>query len=161
MDEVANHKTITHEFPIWRDKADFILVIHLSELDVPKEWKWEQIWAKQLGINVFEICCIPFVSYGLALGDWVTTRPFEERTYVIDRIVKKNGHTTYRVWFNSKRDWGSTIDDLQNLGCFVEARWEKSGLIAVDAPGPSVRSKVEVYLKALEATWDIEWEIGT
>jgi hypothetical protein len=157
----GDHKTITHEFPVWRETSDFILAKRLNESDVPEKWKWEQIWARQILDNVFEICCIPFFSYGLALGDWVNTKPLDERKYVINDIVEKKGHTTYRVWFQSKAEWNSTIDEIQTLGCLVEVRWEKSGLIAIDAPNSTIREKLENFLRNLEeTTLDIEWEIG-
>ncbi len=155
-----NSKTLTHDFPLWRDRANFILVAHLKDPDVPKEWKWEQIWARQIEINLFEICCIPFFYYGLALGDWVNTKPLDERKYVIKDIVEKQGHTTYRAWFHSKADWSSTIDEIQSLGCSVEARWEKSGLIAIDAPTSGARMELERFLRNLETAWDLEWETG-
>lgn len=155
-----DQKTITHDFPIWREKADFILAARLTEADVPKGFKWEQIWAKRVGDGTFEICCIPFVSYGLALGDWVSTKPVEERTYVINQIVQRSGHHTYRVWFNSTMRRGSTIYQIQKLGCLVEERWKDSNLVAVDSPDPGSSMELEHILKDLEETLDIEWESG-
>lgn len=156
----GNHKTITHDFPVWREKSDFILVVHLDEPDVPKEWKWEQIWARQVGDNVFEVCCIPFVSYGLALGDLVDTESLEEKNYVIRKVLEKKGHTTYRVWFINLDRWHSVIENIKDLGCQVEVRWEKSKLIAIDAPTADVRNALDLYLSELESNEIVQFETG-
>ncbi|MBX7062351.1 MAG: DUF4265 domain-containing protein [Pyrinomonadaceae bacterium] len=159
--ETKDRQTITHDFPVWRERADFILAARLPEADVPKGFKWEQIWAKQVSDGTFEICCIPFVSYGLALGDWVSTKPLEERIYVIHQIVQRSGRRTYRVWFNSALQRSSTIYQVQKLGCLVEERWKNSDLIAIDSPNLSSSLELENILKELEESLDIEWETGS
>ena len=60
-----------HLNPAWRDRANFIAFVSI-ELDEPGE-RWEQLWARQIANNLFEICCIPFFAYDLALGDQVDT----------------------------------------------------------------------------------------
>jgi len=52
---------VQHETPVWRERANFIIG---AALDAPG--KWEQLWARQVGPNRFELCCIPFMTYGLA-----------------------------------------------------------------------------------------------
>lgn len=156
----GDHKTITHDFPIWREKANFMLAVRLVEPDVPKKWKWEQIWARQIRDNVFEICCIPFVTYGLALGDLVGTEPLDERKYVINKVVEKKGHTTYRIWFLDMDKWQSTTEAIKDLGCLVEIRWEKSKLIAVDAPSNEIEKLLKIYIGKLEAEGVVNYEIG-
>ena len=156
----GDHKTITHDFPVWREKANFILAAHLDDPDVPKKWKWEQIWARQIQDNVFEICCIPFVTYGLALGDLVGTEPLNERTFVINKVLEKKGHTTYRIWFLDMDKWKSVTEAVRDLGCSVEIRWEKSKLIAIDAPTDEIAKLLNVYVRELEADGVAKYEIG-
>lgn len=156
----GDHKTITHDFPVWREKANFILAVRLNDPDVPKEWEWEQIWARQVEENVFEICCVPFFAYGLALGDFVNTATVEGKKYSINEILEKNGHTTYRIWFRDLDKWNSVIENIKDLDCLVEIRWEKSKLIAVDAPTSEVRNTLESYLTELEAVGIIRFEAG-
>jgi hypothetical protein len=45
---------VQHETPVWRERANFIIG---AALDAPG--KWEQLWARQVSPNRFELCCIP------------------------------------------------------------------------------------------------------
>ncbi len=100
-----NDGVITHDFPVWRKKANFILALNLEESDVPKNWKWEQIWAMQVENNIFEVCCIPFFAYGVALGDLVTTHTLNGKQYVVNKVVERKGHSTFRIWFQNMDRW--------------------------------------------------------
>lgn len=155
-----NAKMITHDFPVWRKKANFIVAAQIREPDISDLVKWEQIWTRQLEENVFEICCIPFLVYGLSLGDFVNTTRVEGEDYIIDEIVKKNGHITYRVWFFDISEWDIVVKQIKKLGCLVEIRWDKSKLIAVDVPTIEARKKLEVYLTELEAGGSVKCEIA-
>jgi hypothetical protein len=53
-----NTNKIVRDFPVWRDKSNFILAVRLKESDVPDNWKWEQIWVRQMEENLFEVCCM-------------------------------------------------------------------------------------------------------
>lgn len=155
-----NDGVITHDFPVWRKKANFILALNLAGPDVPKEWKWEQIWARKIEDNTFEVCCIPFFAYGLALGDLVNTHTLNGKQYVINEVIERMEHSTFRVWFLEIEKWSFVIKNIQKLGCLVEIRWEKSKLIAIDAPAPEIRSKLESYLKDLESMGIVTCEIA-
>lgn len=154
------NNTITHDFPVWRDKANFILAAHLKDPDVPEEWKWEQLWARQVQKNVFEICCVPFFAYGLALGDFVSTATIEGKYYAVDAILRKSGHTTYRIWFLDIGKWNSIVESIEELDCAVERRWEKSKLIAVDAPTSEIGRTLESYLTELDSVGVIKYEVS-
>jgi hypothetical protein len=41
--------------------------------ELAEEDRDEQLWARQVGDRRFEICCIPFFVYDMALGDVVET----------------------------------------------------------------------------------------
>lgn len=154
------YETITHDFPVWRDQANFILASRLNEPDVPEKYKWEQIWARQIKENLFELCCIPFFTYGLALGDHVSAATFEGREFVINRLEKSGGQKTYRLWFLEISNWGSIIDEISGLGCFAEVRWEESKLISASAPSPETKKLLENYLVKLKSKGEITWEPG-
>jgi hypothetical protein len=160
MDKIKNNQIIVHDFPAWREHSNFIIAAKLVEPDSPNEWRWEQIWARKIDENLFEICCIPFFTYGLALGDLINTKPSNGRQYVINEIVEKSGHITYRIWFLNTGNWNGIIDDITNLGCIVEVRWEKSKLIAVDAPNFEIKEKLELYLTELESKGSAKCELS-
>jgi len=45
----------------------------------------------QLAAEGFEVCCIPFFVYDLALGDVVAASPRDSRKSVVDRVVAPSG----------------------------------------------------------------------
>ncbi|UAL29269.1 DUF4265 domain-containing protein [Nocardioides rotundus] len=82
----------THAEPVWRERANFII-----NAPLPEAGRFEQLWAKQVGENQFEICCIPFFLYDLALGDTVETAPQGSRQYVLSRVLNRSGRYLPRV----------------------------------------------------------------
>lgn len=150
--------TIVHNFPIWREKANFILAVALTNPDVPSEWKWEQIWARQIEENIFEICCIPFFAYGLALGDLVDTQTVEEKNYVIKSLVKSSTNQTIRVWILDLANKDSIVESIIKLGCLVEFRGENSKLISIATITNSSAERVRNYLSKMELDGFLNYE---
>jgi hypothetical protein len=73
----------------------------------------EQLWAKRLGDTEFEICCIPFILFDVALGDVVQT----SSDYWFQRVLKPSGRFVFRAWFGDSyfpRD--EIVKELQQLG---------------------------------------------
>jgi hypothetical protein len=155
----GNNNIITHDFPVWREKANFIIAVRLHD-DVPNAVDWEQIWSTQVEENVFEVCCIPFFAYNIALGDLVTTSRQGSRKYAIEKVVEQSGHKTYRIWFLNMDNWGIAVHAIRKLGCLVEKRWERSKLISVDAPTFAVAEQLEAYLKKQEDNQELNYEVG-
>src|SRR5947199_5228528 len=83
-------KDATHSEPVWRERADFIIGARL-----PEHGRSEQLWAKKLSKNRYEICCIPFFLYDLALGDIVETNDDHD----LVGVVQRSGRFVFRVWF--------------------------------------------------------------
>lgn len=80
----------THQDPVWRERSNFIFGANLAE-----ENRWEQLWGRQVGNLQFEICCVPFFVYGMALGDVVET----DDDYMSIGVVKASNRAVFRVWF--------------------------------------------------------------
>ncbi|MBX3293414.1 MAG: DUF4265 domain-containing protein [Acidobacteria bacterium] len=161
MRDTESTRIVVHDFPAWRDKANFIIASYLGDdSEVGDLVEWEQIWAQQIAQDRFEICCIPFFAYDLALGDKVVTRPFNSKEYVIDSIIQKSGHRTYRLTFFRNDKWNETIEDIMSLGCLVESRWARSKMISIDAATPEKAVGLEKYLNKLEGANEITWESG-
>jgi hypothetical protein len=125
-----------HANPVWRDRSNFIIRVLLPDLAAS-----EQLWARKLSDHEFEICCIPFLTYGIALGDVVET----DEDYNVQRVVRSSGRSVFRIWFGSS-DWGKDVvaADLAGLGSLVE--WSSRDLMALDAPNPETAKKVTEYL---------------
>lgn len=151
----------THDFPVWREKADFIITSRLGEeLGIDDLLNWEQLWARKVDGNRFELCCIPFFAYGLALGDIVETDSLDSKKYVVTGVVSRSGRSTFRIFFQSVLRWNEIIDEISSLGCSVEVRWPQSKLIAVDASSGTYCDLLKSYLSELEKQNEINWENG-
>jgi hypothetical protein len=93
----ARREFVVHEDPVWRALADFIVHAELPQEGRPK--RFEQLWSRQLGADRFEVCCIPFFVFNLALADVVTTVAKVGRTYVVEKVVEPSRRYVFRVWF--------------------------------------------------------------
>lgn len=129
---------ITHSAPVWGTKSNFIIRVSLN--DSGMTGGTEQLWARQIDQLTFEVCCIPFFAYGLALGDVVECSP----EFTIQTRLNCSGHQTLRV----------AIADFENQHKIHEAlhgwvlttgllhEWYSQGYLAVDLP-PSLRETLD------------------
>jgi hypothetical protein len=120
----------------------------------------EQMWLKQLDERRYEVSCIPFRVYGLALGDHVEL----EEGQFISQVVQGSGRRVLRVFFTDPRP-SVTGDDLrQDLVRAVElagllSEWSGDRHVAIDMPSSSdmrgVYASVTREIEAGSAVW--EW----
>ncbi len=134
---------------MWGERSDFIVGAVLENGEGT-----EQLFARQLQPYRFELCCIPFFTYGLALGDVVET----DDDYTITGVVEPSGRKTVRVWFGDTllpRD--DVADSARVLGALVE--WSSTNLLAVSAPDEATADRL---VERLEAWSDdgLIWELG-
>lgn len=130
-----------HENPVWRRKANFIIAADIAEDSDKREW--EQLWARQISDFRFAVCCIPFFVYDLALGDEVET----DENYVIKKVVKTSGHSTFRVWFGESsyvKIREEITNKMQQLGCEIE--WSSENLLAISAATDELAQSVISFL---------------
>ena len=66
---MAEPMDVIHPEPVWRERADFIISAPL----LLEEGRAEQLSAWHEEDHLFEICCIPFFVFDVALGDVVET----------------------------------------------------------------------------------------
>jgi hypothetical protein len=148
--EMTEPKEVIHPEPIWRDRADFIIGAPLSEAG-----RAEQLWARRVDGHLFEICCIPFFVFDLALGDLVET----DGGYNIVGVVQHSGRSVFRVWFGeSFRPRQEIADQLSDLGALLE--WSSVNLLAVDADGTSRAQVVADFLAEREAEGQLKYKTG-
>jgi hypothetical protein len=144
-----------HETPVWRERADFIIGAPLEE---PGEW--EQLWARRLGPNRFELCCIPFLAYGLALGDVVETETRDGHEFLVARVAERSGRYTMRVWFLDTAVADEVAERLTGLGALLEWRGHWSRLLAVDAANEKMTHAVAEALRPHEDAGRLHYETG-
>lgn len=155
MMDVTNQDFVVHLSPVWRDRADFIIRADIEEEGLPR--RFEQLWARQLGERRFEVCCIPFFVYDLALGDEVEA----DSQYVIQRVVRPSGRYTFRAWFGNSSHAGArdeVIDALRDLNSGLE--WYSENLLAIDAIDDAHAQDVANLLHQRQTLGHLTYETG-
>jgi hypothetical protein len=148
---------IVHREPIWRDRADFIINAELAEADRPH--RFEQLWARRLQDETFEICCIPFFLFDIALGDVVKTTSKGDRRYVLEKVVKPSGRYVFRVWFgDSFHPRDEIAEELEAMGALIE--WSSPNLLAVDAADEQHAKRLADFLAEREQKKQLIYETG-
>jgi uncharacterized protein DUF4265 len=153
----AQQEFVVHPNPVWRERANFIVHAELPEQDRPR--RFEQLWARQLVVDRFEVCCIPFFVFNIALGDVVTTSPKGGRKYVVAKVVEPSGRYVFRVWFGQSVEPRDGIaDQLKTLGSLIE--WSSRNLLAVDAADGEHAQLVADVLMRHEKAGHLVYETG-
>jgi hypothetical protein len=123
----------THPAPVWGPKANFILRADLDAFGMAG--RIEQLWARQTDHDTFEICCIPFFTYGISLGDKVEA----DSEHYVQRVIIKGGHKTLRVAITEDKE-----DDCHEIlhgwadGTGLLYEWHGASYLAVDLPPDSL-----------------------
>lgn len=117
----------THPNPVWREKANFIFGAKIIEHE--QQVGWEQMWARRLDEFRFEVCCIPFFTYGINLGDEIET----DNEFNFMKIINKSGQFGIRIWFGNIRDDSDVAREdicefLRENGSLLE--WSSKNLLA-------------------------------
>lgn len=144
-----------HQNPVWQDKANFIIAAYLGEKDGRGEW--EQLWALRLDDRHFSLCCIPFFAYDLALGDEVET----DENYVVMRVTKSSGRSTFRIWFGTSTATGikdDVVSKMMQVGADIE--WSSENLLAISAADVDQTQVVVDYLEAQHSVGSLTHETG-
>ena len=150
-------KIRVHPDPVWRKRSNFIIRAQLPTEYHP--WRFEQLFARRLSENTFEICCIPFFMYNIALGDVVATTATEDSKYLVTSVVKPSGRYVFRVWFGESLRFARDITEkLEALGSLIE--WSSVNLLAVDAIDQDHAQVVADLLAEHERLGHLVYETG-
>lgn len=139
-----------HAEPVWRERSDFIIGAEL-----PEEGCTEQLWARQIDDRLFEVCCIPFFLYDVALGDVVET----DDSYSVVRVVEPSGHHVFRAYFDPpflRRK--QIVEHLTVLAALLE--WSSESMISIDALDLEHARQIATYLQQREDRGDLVFELG-
>lgn len=149
-----------HPKPVWRDRANFIIMGRIDSGGPVSGPSTEQLWARQVDDFQFEICCIPFFLYNLALGDIVATGTLGEDQYLIDSVMKESGRFVFRVWLGESTDPDELSNLLAQAGCLLERQTDTSRLLAIDAATEEIAQRVADILQNRENSGQIHYETG-
>lgn len=146
-----------HLDPVWRDRSDFIIAADISSQGTAASR--EQLWVRQISDTEFELCCIPFFLYDVALGDVVETETSGPRKYVISRVVKPSGRYVFRAWFGeSFQPRDEVAEALEALGALLE--WSSRNLLAIDSRDAGHAQVIADFLAEREAKGHLVYETG-
>jgi hypothetical protein len=126
----AMSRIATHSNPIERPTPSFMLRARLDELEGDENF--EQLWTKRVGKDRFELCCIPFFAYDLALGDVV--RADEENDYVVQSVEERSGNGVVRIAVKRDDDVDEVHIRLHDLVGRLEYlyEWFQAGYLAIN-----------------------------
>ena len=142
-----------HTSPVWRSRANFIFAAHLGVKDGRNEW--EQLWGEKTAQGRCVLCCIPFFTYDVALGDEVET----DSESMLKTVVKRSGQVTFRLWLDgqSPDERQITAVEIEKMGALLE--WSSDNLLALSVPeGNAVR--IAAYLHKQEQDGRLQYETG-
>lgn len=154
---MTRQRYFQHLEPVWRDRSNFIIAADISSQGTAAEY--EQLWARQISDNQFELCCIPFFLSDVALGDLVETGVAGPRQYLISRVVAPSGRFVFRVWFGQS-SWSreEVATALENLGALLE--WSSPNLLAIDARDAAHAQVIADFLADRESKGQLIYETG-
>jgi hypothetical protein len=158
MEDSNGTTYLVHEAPAWRPGQGYIAMIDLAPFGFPN--LNEQMWLKQLDQARYEVSCIPFRAYGIALGDVVEL----DNERFIARIIHGSGRRVLRVFFAEPRPPENGNDARRNLMIEVDSagllsEWSGDRHIAIDVPSgvnmQRVYDSVAHEIEVRSAFW--EW----
>lgn len=135
--------------------SDFFIRVDLSAHGMPD--RFEQLWVAKESDRVFRICCVPFFTYGIALGDTVET----DDAFTFRRIVSKGGHKTLRIAVANRTNKVHLHAVLHEwVGqSGLPHEWFSDGYLAVDLAPELGEIKNKEFLDELERNGEISTEV--
>ena len=107
----------------------------------------EQLWVKQVGEGRFLMRSLPFFTFGVALGDEVST----DESLTIDAVVRRSGHRLIRVAVERDRaePFHEELHPLLDEERLVH-EWRGFGYVAIDIPPERDIARLEEWLAGRE-----------
>ncbi len=148
---------VVHEQPVGRTSTNYIARADLAPFDL--DGQVEQIWLKAVNDGSYEVACIPFSAYGIALGDVVV---LNDDDYVIE-VVRNSWHRTLRLLFTPDlppADLQKATDEIKTeiIAADLLSEWNGARLVAVDVPPDAEPSKLFAVMEAAVNTGHAFWE---
>ncbi|MES5823295.1 DUF4265 domain-containing protein [Streptomyces sp. RG80] len=132
-EQEAQMQYIVHADPVGRGESNYIAQAHLAPFGLPGQI--EQLWLRPEGNDTYALACIPFMAYGLALGDRVR---LSSAARVVE-VVRTGGHRVLRTLLRPSADaerLGRSAHLIKNSikesGLLSE--WHGEHFVAIDVP---------------------------
>jgi hypothetical protein len=153
---IDESKVATHDEPAARERTNYIVRLDLTADGMPGHF--EQMWTRTEDKQRFELCCIPFFTYGLSLGDVITIIG-EHGSY---RVESKAGHRTIRFAIRDQEFAHRRHEELHGAlaatGALMELRGHALGYGAIDIATQHQADAVIEVLRPLTENATLMWE---
>jgi hypothetical protein len=148
---------IVHEQPVGRAPTNYIARADLAPFGL--DGQVEQLWLKAVNDRSYEIACIPFSAYGIALGDVVV---LNDDDYVSE-VVRKSAHRTLRLLFTPDlppAELQKAADQIKTeiIEADLVSEWNGARFIAVDVPPNVEPSRLFAVMEAAVNAGHAFWE---
>jgi hypothetical protein len=148
---------VVHEQPVGRASTNYIARTDLAPFDL--DGQVEQLWLKAVNDSSYEVACIPFFAYGIALGDVVVLNADD---YVIE-VVRNSSHRALRLLFTpdlSPADLQKATDEIKTeiMAADLLSEWNGARFVAVDVPPDAEPSKLFAVMEAAVNAGHAFWE---
>jgi hypothetical protein len=152
---IDEFRIATHDEPVARERTNYIVRLDLAADGMPGHF--EQMWTRTEDKQRFELCCIPFFTYGLSLGDVITVG--EHGAY---RVDSKAGHRTLRFAIQDQEFAHRRHEELHGAlavtGALMELRGHALGYGAIDIVTQIQADAVIEVLRPLAENATLMWE---
>lgn len=143
---------------------EYIKVVIELPADAWHGYGSEALWARRSegDPTLLFLDNIPFFAMGVSCGDLVEVAAVASEV-VVQRIIKKHGHSTYRICPTDETAPGylDFLASLDGLGCSFEGgKFNEACLIAIDASSPESAAALYPHLEAGEAAGLFDFEEG-
>ena len=130
---IAGRIHVAHSDPAERRESNYIAQVDLAPFGLSGQF--EQVWLHELGGETYALACIPFMFYGLALGDVVTLGS----TGTVTALREPSGHRVLRMLLADDPDTGRLASAVEQVKASITAagllnEWHGPRFIAVDVP---------------------------
>ncbi|MFF3254837.1 DUF4265 domain-containing protein [Actinacidiphila glaucinigra] len=150
---------IVHDAPVGRAQSNYIARADLAPFGM--DGRLEQLWLTPVNDGIFSIACIPFYTYGLALGDRVR---LSEGSQVSD-IVSLSQHRVLRMLLMPDPDPGPErlAEAIARIKMEINAaallsEWSGDRYVAVDVPPGANPSKLFAVMEREVSEAGAFWE---
>ncbi|MEU1482822.1 DUF4265 domain-containing protein [Streptomyces sp. NPDC005752] len=150
-------KFIVHDDPVGRAASNHIAHADLAPFGLDGEV--EQLWLRPLGDGTFSISCIPFRTYGLALGDRVLLSVDDE----ISEVVETSRHRVLRMLLMPGPEPTRLVEASARIRREIDAagllsEWSGDRHVAVDVPPRAAPTELFKVMEREAAEAGAFWE---
>ncbi|MEW2623330.1 DUF4265 domain-containing protein [Streptomyces sp. NPDC048106] len=148
---------VVHEQPVGRASTNYIARVDLAPFDL--DGQVEQLWLKAVNDGSYEVACIPFSAYGIALGDVVVLNGDD----YVSEVVGRSSHRTLRLLFTpdlpaAELQKAAAEIKSEIIAADLLSEWNGARFIAVDVPPGAEPSSLFTVMEAAVNAGHAFWE---